>query len=315
MGPGDPRPRARGAVPYAVKVHGSALEYTVKPQPERFLASGPRGARAAPTASWSAHATPPRACGGRSGEPAPAASDPSRARRGSTSSVSRPREPEPAAPPASGRWPPGSRRSRRPRAAAGGVPSAFDRDAVGGRGGARANRPRARPAGRIRRQADRQQGRRPAAGGVAAGARSGSRGRGCVVVGFGAYREGLERLAGALAAGDLERAPADRARPGATLERRAGAAGRGRCAICSRSSTASTGRASRERYLRPPRRAGRAGRADAAASITRSSPSCCPRARRWSSPAPSPRPSAWSPRRRRPAARCRSARRTRASRR
>ena len=27
----------RGEVPYAVKVHGSALEYTVKPQPERFL--------------------------------------------------------------------------------------------------------------------------------------------------------------------------------------------------------------------------------------------------------------------------------------
>ena len=27
----------RGDVPYAVKVHGSALEYTVKPQPERFL--------------------------------------------------------------------------------------------------------------------------------------------------------------------------------------------------------------------------------------------------------------------------------------
>ncbi len=26
-----------GTVPYAVKVHGSALEYTVKPQPERFL--------------------------------------------------------------------------------------------------------------------------------------------------------------------------------------------------------------------------------------------------------------------------------------
>src|SRR5262249_29434637 len=31
--------RAVGAeVPYAVKVHGSALEYTVKPHPERFLA-------------------------------------------------------------------------------------------------------------------------------------------------------------------------------------------------------------------------------------------------------------------------------------
>jgi len=29
--------RALGATPYAVKIHGSALEYTVKPQPERFL--------------------------------------------------------------------------------------------------------------------------------------------------------------------------------------------------------------------------------------------------------------------------------------
>jgi glycosyltransferase involved in cell wall biosynthesis len=43
---------ARGlprSVPYAVKVHGSALEYTVKPEPERFLPfarEGMRGARA-----------------------------------------------------------------------------------------------------------------------------------------------------------------------------------------------------------------------------------------------------------------------------
>jgi hypothetical protein len=29
-------------VPYAVKIHGSALEYTVKPQPERFLPRPPR---------------------------------------------------------------------------------------------------------------------------------------------------------------------------------------------------------------------------------------------------------------------------------
>jgi glycosyltransferase involved in cell wall biosynthesis len=39
----------RGEVPYAVKVHGSALEYTVKPEPERFLAlarEGLAGARA-----------------------------------------------------------------------------------------------------------------------------------------------------------------------------------------------------------------------------------------------------------------------------
>jgi glycosyltransferase involved in cell wall biosynthesis len=33
----------RGRVPYAVKVHGSALEYTVKPQPERFLAVAREG--------------------------------------------------------------------------------------------------------------------------------------------------------------------------------------------------------------------------------------------------------------------------------
>ena len=34
-----------GAVPYAVKVHGSALEYTVKPQPERFLPFAREGVR------------------------------------------------------------------------------------------------------------------------------------------------------------------------------------------------------------------------------------------------------------------------------
>jgi glycosyltransferase involved in cell wall biosynthesis len=34
-----------GRVPYAVKVHGSALEYTVKPQPERFLPFAREGVR------------------------------------------------------------------------------------------------------------------------------------------------------------------------------------------------------------------------------------------------------------------------------
>ena len=33
-----------GETPYAVKVHGSALEYTVKPEPERFLGVRARGA-------------------------------------------------------------------------------------------------------------------------------------------------------------------------------------------------------------------------------------------------------------------------------
>ena len=48
MGPAIVR-RALGAVPYAVKVHGSALEYTVAPAPQRFLAparEGVAGARA-----------------------------------------------------------------------------------------------------------------------------------------------------------------------------------------------------------------------------------------------------------------------------
>lgn len=35
--------RALGDVPYAVKIHGSALEYTVAPQPERFLAPAREG--------------------------------------------------------------------------------------------------------------------------------------------------------------------------------------------------------------------------------------------------------------------------------
>ena len=46
-GPGDPRPRAGAAVPYAVKIHGSALEYTVKPYPrfKPFAVEGLAGAR------------------------------------------------------------------------------------------------------------------------------------------------------------------------------------------------------------------------------------------------------------------------------
>src|SRR5437764_12415749 len=37
MGPVVIRRALGGRVPYAVKVHGSALEYTVRPEPERFL--------------------------------------------------------------------------------------------------------------------------------------------------------------------------------------------------------------------------------------------------------------------------------------
>jgi glycosyltransferase involved in cell wall biosynthesis len=38
-----------GGVPYAVKIHGSALEYTVKPQPERFLGFAREGLEGAQT--------------------------------------------------------------------------------------------------------------------------------------------------------------------------------------------------------------------------------------------------------------------------
>jgi glycosyltransferase involved in cell wall biosynthesis len=45
MGPVIVARALAGTVPYAVKVHGSALEYTVKPQPERFLALAREGVR------------------------------------------------------------------------------------------------------------------------------------------------------------------------------------------------------------------------------------------------------------------------------
>ncbi len=47
MGPAILARALDGAVPYAVKVHGSALEYTVKPQPERFLPYAREGLAAA----------------------------------------------------------------------------------------------------------------------------------------------------------------------------------------------------------------------------------------------------------------------------
>ena len=45
--------------PYAVKIHGSALEYTVKPHPERFLPYALEGIRPARAACWWARTTPP----------------------------------------------------------------------------------------------------------------------------------------------------------------------------------------------------------------------------------------------------------------
>jgi glycosyltransferase involved in cell wall biosynthesis len=60
MGPADPRPWARPVeVPYAVKVHGSALEYTVKPDPERFLGASPARGWRGRARCWWALATRP----------------------------------------------------------------------------------------------------------------------------------------------------------------------------------------------------------------------------------------------------------------
>jgi glycosyltransferase involved in cell wall biosynthesis len=47
MGPAILARALAGAVPYAVKVHGSALEYTVKPDPERFLPLAREGVESA----------------------------------------------------------------------------------------------------------------------------------------------------------------------------------------------------------------------------------------------------------------------------
>ena len=47
MGPVILARALRGEVPYAVKVHGSALEYTVRPEPERFLPYALEGLRGA----------------------------------------------------------------------------------------------------------------------------------------------------------------------------------------------------------------------------------------------------------------------------
>ena len=61
-GPGDPGQGAGRPIPYAVKIHGSALEYTVRPNAGRFVRYAREGLRGAP-GCWSAPATPPRACG------------------------------------------------------------------------------------------------------------------------------------------------------------------------------------------------------------------------------------------------------------
>ena len=82
--------------PYAVKIHGSALEYTVKPRPRALRAVGARGPRACARRSSSARATPPRACGRRWTTRQPAGAHPARAARRRRARSSAPRAPEAA---------------------------------------------------------------------------------------------------------------------------------------------------------------------------------------------------------------------------
>jgi glycosyltransferase involved in cell wall biosynthesis len=188
-----------GRVPYAVKVHGSALEYTVKPQPERFLGFAREGVAAARTvlvgsrhtaaSLWETLADPRLPPRTRLGPP------------GVDIASFRPLDPAPAA----ARVRALARRLRAQRAHDGAHADAFARDELT----AAAALERLDPAqdrlvgyvGKliVSKGVDLLLAAWPLVLGSVPQAR-------LVVVGFGAYRQGLERLTQALAAGRLDRA-------------------------------------------------------------------------------------------------------------
>ena len=276
--------RALDGVPYAVKVHGSALEYTVKPNPERFLPyarEGLAGAQAVLVGSrhtaeslWAAMDDPGLEARTKLGPP------------GVDIAEFTPREPEAA------REGLAALVERLRHAPAGDPDSSFARD----------------PAAAAAALADIQPEDRLV---VFVGKLIASKGvdlllaawplvvervpdARLVIVGFGAFREGLERLAADLDAGDLDAVRATRGENGLEL-----------------------------RYLRafldgaPEGYGQRAWSAwcGPGGSTTPSSPTCCRPPRRSWSPARSRRRSGWSPPRARPAARCPSSRATPGSRR
>jgi glycosyltransferase involved in cell wall biosynthesis len=242
MGPAILARALAGRVPYAVKVHGSALEYTVKPHPERFLAPAREGVLGAQgilvgsmhTASslWQALKEPQVQERTRLGPPgvdvarfAPrerqqaAAGVRALAERLQSAARPAPGTSPPSvetAQPAPGTSPPGAE-SARPHAEPpqpGG--SAFERD-VGA-------------AGRALARLDPEQDRLVAFVGKLIVSKGIDLLIACwplvlsevpsarlVVVGFGAYREGVERLVALLAAGELEGAE-QLARAGRSLE-------------------------------------------------------------------------------------------------
>jgi len=197
----------RGEVPYAVKVHGSALEYTVKPQPERFLGFAREGLAGAATVLVGSHHTAASLW--------QTLSDPELVRRTRLGppvvDVERfaPREPGPAAaavralarrlsataehPPAGVADQQADDAFARDSAAAGGALSRLDpdRDVLVAYVGKLI----------VSKGVDLVIASWPLVLQAVPSAR-------LVVVGFGAYRDALERLCGALRAGELEQARA-----------------------------------------------------------------------------------------------------------
>jgi glycosyltransferase involved in cell wall biosynthesis len=188
-----------GEVPYAVKIHGSALEYTVKPNPERFLGlarEGLAGARGVLVGSrhtalslWNALAEPGLPERTRLGPP------------GVDVSRFAPREPAAAAEGLREL----ARQLRSAPAAPGAVApaSAFTRDAQAAADALERIDPDREPlvafVGKliVSKGVDLLLAAWPLVLGQFPDAR-------LVVVGFGAYREALERLIGAISSGDLE---------------------------------------------------------------------------------------------------------------
>lgn len=124
-----------------------------------------------------------------------------------------------------------------------------------------------------------------------------------VVVGFGSYRAALERLQNALAAGDLDAVAAIAAEGAPPRAARRGA----RCGCWPSSSIASPPIRPRATATWRPPRSCASGSSGPAGWSTTSCATCCRRSPPRSSPAPSRRPSGWSPPRQPPVGRCRSA--------
>jgi glycosyltransferase involved in cell wall biosynthesis len=200
--------RALAGVPFAVKVHGSALEYVVKPHP-RFLPYAREGLEAARgVLVGSLHTAESLwAAMGDAGLPARTRLGPP----GVDVDVFRPREPEEARNAARSL----ARSLRWAREAAGG--SSFDRDTAAA--AAAIERvvadPEDRPIGYVGKLiVSKGIDLLVAAFPLVLAAEPRAR---LAIVGFGAYRTGLERLLAALAAGDLD-AAAEIARRGRALE-------------------------------------------------------------------------------------------------